>query len=468
MAELNRAPNLVSATDHQTTPTSKSDDVIGPVPYVLALQNAPMADLLRKPISDEASDFVAHLYDLMIKAESKGKPRKRARRDDYVKTMMQTIAAFSGDLIHVSENASSLGYCYRSTNKGEFTNTIATSRNFETLATLWADMGLIEVVKGFQGQTEFDGEPMKGKGWARRLRATPILLQIGQSHGIASDNLKEHFLKDHDVSFPLELRRTKTTGGPRYSYGRKMKVTKTDHTTSLVDQIRELNAFLAKHSFNLDVPPQLKRIFNNGDAEDFNWNKGGRLIAIGQGNYQSMGSAARANITINDEPVVEIDIKASHLTVFHALNKSLLKLETDPYDVRDVPRDLVKSFVNSSFGQGRLPMKWSQSICKDYKAANGRPIGKDYPFDQTKHEIISRHQILLALNSSQVDWAVLQYWESRILVDAILCLLREFQIPSLPVHDSLVVRSRDLKCAQRVLSDCFETILEVRPMLTVK
>ena len=51
----------------------------------------------------------------------------------------------------------------------------------------------------------------------------------------------------------------------------------------------------------------------------FNWNMGGRLYSHGESNYQQMESADRLRMTINGEEVCEIDIRASYLTIFHAL-----------------------------------------------------------------------------------------------------------------------------------------------------
>ena len=85
------------------------------------------------------------------------------------------------------------------------------------------------------------------------------------------------------------------------------------------------------------------RIFNNNS-----WEKGGRLYSIG-GGYQLLPLQQRVQMKINGESVYEIDIRASFLTIYHALVgeplKSLefpgepLKDWEDPYArVTDVPR----------------------------------------------------------------------------------------------------------------------------------
>ena len=55
------------------------------------------------------------------------------------------------------------------------------------------------------------------------------------------------------------------------------------------------------------------RVFNNNS-----WKAGGRLYSVGgRQSYQQMHETERHKMTINDEPVAEIDIKASQLTIYH-------------------------------------------------------------------------------------------------------------------------------------------------------
>jgi hypothetical protein len=53
------------------------------------------------------------------------------------------------------------------------------------------------------------------------------------------------------------------------------------------------------------------RGFNNGS-----WLAGGRLYSIGPDTYQQLPEHERYNITLHDEQVAEIDIKASHLIIY--------------------------------------------------------------------------------------------------------------------------------------------------------
>src|SRR5215469_5692941 len=60
----------------------------------------------------------------------------------------------------------------------------------------------------------------------------------------------------------------------------------------------ELDSFIA-----------LTRVFNNGDHPKFDWNMGGRLYSDREFNYQQLDRSQRLRMTINGEPVCEIDIR---------------------------------------------------------------------------------------------------------------------------------------------------------------
>src|SRR5262249_10246503 len=60
------------------------------------------------------------------------------------------------------------------------------------------------------------------------------------------------------------------------------------------------------------------------------WKKGGCLYSNGENCYQRLSEAERVKMTINGEPVAEIDIKASFLTIYQALLKQPLRGTGDP------------------------------------------------------------------------------------------------------------------------------------------
>jgi hypothetical protein len=117
-----------------------------------------------------------------------------------------------------------------------------------------------------------------------------------------------------------------------------------------------------------------RRVFNNGDHPKFNWDMGGRLYSYGDGNYQQTESADRLRMTINGDAVCEIDIRASYLTIFHALHEEPFDATNDPYDFPGLGpegRDVVKMWVTASFGNNAPIERWPREARRS--ASNTAP-----------------------------------------------------------------------------------------------
>jgi hypothetical protein len=63
-----------------------------------------------------------------------------------------------------------------------------------------------------------------------------------------------------------------------------------------------------------------------------------------------MKEEARLRMTIDGEPVCEIDIRASYLTIYLAWFNQELDWANDPYDFPGVPREVVKAWFIATFG----------------------------------------------------------------------------------------------------------------------
>ncbi|MBB2176179.1 hypothetical protein [Gluconacetobacter johannae] len=89
---------------------------------------------------------------------------------------------------------------------------------------------------------------------------------------------------------------------------------------------------------------------------------GGRIYSRGVDSFQNMKAAERSRITINGEPAVEIDMKASSLSIFLALVQSPEPEGGDPYQcgpLAGLDREAVKPWFVSSLQGGSLRLKWS-------------------------------------------------------------------------------------------------------------
>ena len=216
------------------------------------------------------------------------------------------------------------------------------------------------------------------------------------------------------------------------------------------------------------------RIFNEGDRGDFAWDRGGRLYARpGDATYQSLSSAERGQLRLNGEAVVEIDIRASHLHIVYALRGQSLANqvrefdekgqfeEVDPYQVGDLPRAVVKTWVTVTLGAGEPPEKWPGKAVTDLKEDPGIDL-KGYPPADVGQAILSRHPVLRDL--SGISWARLQFIESQAIVATMLQLMRDHRIPALPVHDSLIVPRSAYHVADYLLEEEIKSVTGQRPL----
>ena len=82
-------------------------------------------------------------------------------------------------------------------------------------------------------------------------------------------------------------------------------------------------------------------------------------------------------MTINDEAVAEIDIKASFLTIYHAMAKAPLKGLNDPYAAfAEIDRAIVKAWTTVSFGNSKPATRWPPKTAKEFKKDTGKNLSK--------------------------------------------------------------------------------------------
>ncbi|HEX3524957.1 MAG TPA: hypothetical protein VHT52_23085, partial [Stellaceae bacterium] len=76
---------------------------------------------------------------------------------------------------------------------------------------------------------------------------------------------------------PLQLRTSTRRFYGTKVRGKIMEIDPSPHTELLEQDVRELNTFLGRFDLRGGVHSGFVRIFNQGDDEEFDWNKGGRL-----------------------------------------------------------------------------------------------------------------------------------------------------------------------------------------------
>jgi hypothetical protein len=194
---------------------------------------------------------------------------------------------------------------------------------------------------------------------------------------------------------------------------------------------------------------------------------GGRLYSQGDDNFQLMKEEDRLRMTIDGEPVCEIDIRASYLTIYHAWFDQHLDWarNSNPYDLPGVPQDIAKTWFVATFGYDKHLQRWPKEATRDYKKRKGRKLGKDLPLKVVRQKALEKFPVLKNWGKRKGTWAELMYQESAAVVSTMLRLKREYQVPSLSVHDSLIVPISKRKMAEELLSEEYFRLTKTKPHL---
>jgi hypothetical protein len=209
------------------------------------------------------------------------------------------------------------------------------------------------------------------RGRAARFWATPKLMKFAEDQGIHSGNVGDHFASEPPTN-PLVLKDFATGRGRYRESGPVIKdYERTSETERLERDIKQLNEFLARFELTGGRHEGYIRIFNNGS-----WKKGGRLYSQCQDSYQLMPEHRRLEMKINGEPVAEIDIKASFLTIYHAKLGVPLEDREDPYARTGIARDVAKLWCIASFGESAPKLRWPRKMVEDYRKDAGKDLRK--------------------------------------------------------------------------------------------
>jgi hypothetical protein len=178
--------------------------------------------------------------------------------------------------------------------------------------------------------------------------------------------------------------------------------------------------------------------------------------------------------------VIEIDMRASQLRLFYALIDQPLPpgLADDPYAIGGLDRDPIKLVVTQALGKAQArSRRWSGSASADYRKDHpDRALSADYKFKVYQEAVLAAHPALERLGSPGVPQALdLQFIESEIIRLGMETLMH-MGVPSLPVHDSLIVPEDAVDVASEVLEEAFTVVVEKelgrptlhRPTLSVK
>ncbi len=422
-----------------------------------ALQSASYAALRAHPTSEPAKALTAKLATMVEEYTIKAGLRQRKRRDTAGKLEYAT-GAFLADLLHPYDaDEPNGGWVYRSLKKASFTGATVTRRTFEQLVDGLKGLGFLEHVPGHKVSGEREDTGRYGARW----RATHALLRFCTEHGVEPAQVLDHFEFEYDLpKRPVQLRARKLRRFFRSTDipGNPMEFERTPAVRGMEHAISELNEFFAKQTLRGGVHHGYIRIFHNGDDRDFDWNKGGRLYSQHfTDSYQLMPSERRRKMTINGEPVAEIDISGSYLTIFLSLHGLQLDLDEDPYLLPGLGpehRAAVKQWFVGTFGNNKPIKRWPDEMLK------GDPDLREHRAVDIGKAVFNKYPVLKSwgepLDGRTHSWADLMWLESQVMFSTMLDLMHQYSIPSLSVFDSLIVPVSKAEEASKILKSRFQ------------
>lgn len=297
-----------------------------------------------------------------------------------------------------------------------------------------------------------------GKGSCAAYRATDKLKSLVLDAGITPDHfksdqnalgiirLKERNWKDRD---PNTFRSVKVRG-------KSVRVPNNPETKALSEQLREINRGLG--SFSLDGAhfEPLVRIFSIPKYMNlgaYQWDKHGRLYSIGD-TYQFQPKAARADLRIDGEPVAELDLKASGLSIVRGLVGPEEGLGTwadsDPYEIPGIPREVVKKAITVALGRHKWPKQWSAEVKAALmkKGVTEEDIKKHSAL-KVVPQVIQKYPFLDQWLSGPRNIFDIMFIESQVIIGLILGCLKD-TLPCFPIHDGVLCpkSAKDLVAAR--------------------
>jgi len=315
--------------------------------------------------------------------------------------------------------------------------------------------GIIKIVNVLH--TDGYIEMRKGYYYADERRETRIW---------ALDKFLHHFprLSDGVVYKPTEVVELRDAKKKLIDY---RDTSKTNKIRAILKQANDVNGKADIRCYNDQLVAFLFAIFQ----EEFSLY--GRLHTRGYRHYQGFGKDERADITINGDPVVELDFSALHPHLLYA--KEGLQLSRDPYlgilpiqdpdDVRDFLKEALLSLLNASgrYITNESGKQWYMTAAQVAQAGINERLGFNADVrNQLKAIGITRAcQIIEKFKEAHTPIAhhfcqgkktgmQIMNLDARIALDIVNHFAKK-NIPILAIHDSFIVQARHEKELRNVM-----------------
>lgn len=444
------------------------------VPSSISWQDRDDAGFMSLRVSPRSAEARAFVSDLFTAVVVPAWPSDLQKRPSSLDKHQRALAGLLGDLLRLQANgqAGKHGMAHKDFNGLGFSRDA-----FKLVKEALEAAGLLETLRGWQWFAGGWEGSMIPTGTVRDssvscFRFSAKGLELAKAASLLTTDLKgwmEHWERPRAAlaTSPalVELRGLKGRVGARKASGQPLPVDfGHPKVAEMVKELAEHNAFVIGKGVDGVLFAGLKRVFNNGDVSGFDWQWGGRFASLPGGGYECERKADRSVVMrLGGEPVAEIDLRASHLTIAYGLAGMPFDPATqDPYAVGDLDRELVKRWITQAFGRGDTSAnRWSDEAKAYYATVQpDRTISKDVPIARARELILAAHPILTDLGSRPEPTVhSLLFHESQIMQRA-MSILRKDSVPSLPVHDCLIVPASGVNIAHEALKLAFVEEIE--------
>jgi hypothetical protein len=126
---------------------------------------------------------------------------------------------------------------------------------------------------------------------------------------------------------------------------------------------------------------------------------------------------------------------------------------------------VVKSWTVATLGHHQHHIRWPEKIAADFNKKTGRVLGKAYPITTVRRAMERKHPVLSDWGNLGISWADLMFVESQAIMTTMMELMDVHHAPGFSVHDSLVVREKDLQIAKECLMSNYSAVCGLTPVL---
>ena len=413
------------------------------------IREARFMSLLSIADSPQAKEFVEGLV-VFLKSKELRKRKRQAEREKAFATAIELIIA---DLMLGFQQQDNR-WSYHQMSSGSFTDEPVGYKLFRSIVSALEEAGLIEVSLGrnHKGiQWDEGGTTSYAPGLASRFRPTQSLVDMAAQYGLKEDEYHLSF-KTQLPKKVIEVRATKVKGEGR---GRKLKPPQTSRFFEVEEEIKTLNLFLSGFELTGGTFTGFRRLFNEGDVKGFDYDRGGRLYNSDGKGYIGLSSEERQSMQIDGEDIVEIDINASYLTIYHGLIGVPLPNKEDIYAIDGLPREVVKAWFSVSFGVQKFHTRWPSETIEELRVSCDA-FKPSMTVTAVGKKVIKHFPIMADWPLSGLSWSKLMFIESEIVKATMTTMMEKYQEPCFPVHDAIIVHKKDEELAKNILTKEFE------------